>query len=594
MKTFLTYQASDGMEFSSDTTVNFPGLKIIGRMSGKIALLFFTLMLLAFSGLNAATVTSTGTGGTWATPGTWVGGLVPVASDNVVIAGPVTVGAMISQTGSITIHNGATLTVTVGFTVGTITIDLGGTLSSSGIMFLTGNLINSGTFSSSGDIWINGAGSQSIGGFTTTGTTSVQKQAGDVATLTGNVFGAGLSLGGGTLNLGSSLIHTFTGDINVFAGILDCGSSILNANSATAIALKLSGGTFTRGTGTINMGASGNQSIVGIFSFYNLSFSGSGTKTIPGALSITGTFSIVGTAVADLGSFTSSAQFLNLGGAGKIAGTWGGISSSAANKNGTWFNNATGIVSVLASSSCSGAGVWTGGVNSDWNTFGNWCNGILPNNLTDVVITAVPNQPVIGNATLAMCRNLTINSGTNLTFSGLNPTLTVYGNIVNNGILNHIATGTVILNGAAQSISGNAIGFNNLTVSVSGVKTLTTVPTVYGILSMESTGNFSVAPNYGLTATLQYNTSTARIAGVEWSNPFVAGGGIVIKNTGVITTPPSPGIQIGDGTTSVPLTINSGATLTTNSQLNLFGDFLNSGTLTNGSTPILFSGPFTQ
>ena len=595
MKTFLTYQASDGMEFSSDTTVNFPGLKIIGRMSGKIALLFFALMLLAFSSLNAATVTSTGTGGAWATPGTWVGGLVPVASDNVVIAGPVTVGAMISQTGSITIHNGATLTVTVGVTVGTITIDLGGTLSSSGIIFLTGNLINSGTFSSSGDIWINGVGSQSIGGFTTTGTTSVQKQAGDVATLTGNVFGAGLSIGGGTLNLGSSLIHTFTGDINVFAGILDCGSSILNANSATAIALKLSGGTFTRGTGTINMGASGNQSIVGIFSFYNLSFSGSGTKTIPGALSITGTFSIVGTAVADLGSFTSSAQFLNLGGAGKIAGTWGGISSSAANKNGTWFNNATGIVSVLASSSCSGAGVWTGGVNSDWNTIGNWCNGTLPNNLTDVVITAVPNQPVIGNATLAMCRNLTINSGTNLTFSGLNPTLTVSGNIVNNGILNHIATGTVILNGAAQSISGNAIGFNNLTVSGSGVKTLTTVPTVYGTLSMESTGSLSVAPNYGPTATLQYNTSTARNAGVEWSNPFVAGGGIVIKNTGAITTPaPGPGIQIGDGTTSVPLTINTGATLVTSFPLNLFGDFLNSGTLTNGSTPILFSGPFTQ
>ena len=131
-------------------------------MSGKIALLFFTLMLLAFSGLNAATVTSTGTGGTWATPGTWVGGLVPVASDNVVIAGPVTVGAMISQTGSITIYSGATLTVTVGVTVGTITINMGGTLSSTGIMLLHGNLINSGTFSSSGDIWINGAGSQSI------------------------------------------------------------------------------------------------------------------------------------------------------------------------------------------------------------------------------------------------------------------------------------------------------------------------------------------------------------------------------------------------------------------------------------------------
>ena len=104
MKTFLTHQMEGGMGIPFKTTFEFTKLNIIGDFSRKKVVLIFSLMLLAYSGLNAAIVTSTGTGGVWATPGTWVGGLVPVASDNVVIAGPVTVGAMISQTGSITIH----------------------------------------------------------------------------------------------------------------------------------------------------------------------------------------------------------------------------------------------------------------------------------------------------------------------------------------------------------------------------------------------------------------------------------------------------------------------------------------------------------
>ncbi|HRX52284.1 MAG TPA: T9SS type A sorting domain-containing protein [Candidatus Krumholzibacteria bacterium] len=46
--------------------------------------------LLAPSLLCAATITSTSAGGSWSAPGTWVGGVVPSASDDVILAGPVT------------------------------------------------------------------------------------------------------------------------------------------------------------------------------------------------------------------------------------------------------------------------------------------------------------------------------------------------------------------------------------------------------------------------------------------------------------------------------------------------------------------------
>jgi autotransporter-associated beta strand protein len=119
------------------------------------------------------------------------------------------------------------------------------------------------------------------------------------------------------------------------------------------------------------------------------------------------------------------------------------------------------------------------------------------------------------------------------------------------------------------------------------VKT-TTGATVNGILSMEGTATVSAAPTYGAAATLQYNTATARTAGAEWITPFIATGGIIIKNTGAITTPGA--VQIGNNT-SVPLNINNGATLTPGANLlTLHGDFINAGTLTSGSGGVTIAG----
>jgi hypothetical protein len=144
------------------------------------------------------------------------------------------------------------------------------------------------------------------------------------------------------------------------------------------------------------------------------------------------------------------------------------------------------------------------------------------------------------------------------------------------------ATGTVIFNGTAAQPAGGYI-FNNLTLSGSGAKN-TSGATVNGVLSMEGTATASAAPTYGGSATLKYNTATARTNGPEWGpTPFPGTGGVIIANIGAITL-------IGDRVLGLaaPLTINSGATLVTaNFQLTFGGNFVNAGTFTAGSSSIV-------
>ena len=145
---------------------------------------------------------------------------------------------------------------------------------------------------------------------------------------------------------------------------------------------------------------------------------------------------------------------------------------------------------------------------------------------------------------------------------------------------------TVNYNGAAQTV-GN-FTYNNLTLSGSGLKTTTGV-TVNAILSMEGTATASNAPTYGSGATLQYNTPASRVAGPEWTTSFVATGGVIIANAGTITLNEAKVFNA-----SVPLTINSGATLNTdisnNYALTFGGNFVNGGTLNANASLITISG----
>ena len=347
-------------------------------------------------------------------------------------------------------------------------------------------------------------------------------------------------------------------------------------------------GTFTKSGSTINFNGA-TQSIGGTTApnFFNLTFTGSGTKTLGGASTISGAFVIGSGVIADLGTFTSSANTLTVGGYPTTNGTWGGTTSSATHINTTYFAAKTGILNVTTATSGCVSGRWTGAENRVWNNPNNWCDLSVPTASTNVVIPSVTNLPEIGAA--AVCNNLTINTSASLTITGTNA-LTISGNLSNSGSFTANSS-TVILNGTAQTLSGNAITFNNLTVSNSGVKTLTAIPTISGTLSMEGTATVSAAPTYGGSATLQYNTATLRTTGVEWVTPFAGTGGVIIANTGVITV----GTAAKVFNLSVPLTINSGASLNSgNFQLTFGGNFVNNGTFTAGSSPVVITNTATQ
>lgn len=168
-------------------------------------------------------------------------------------------------------------------------------------------------------------------------------------------------------------------------------------------------------------------------------------------------------------------------------------------------------------------------------------------------------------------------------------TLNVSGALMATGSLTATAAvNTVNYTGAAQT--GKVTTYNNLTLSGSGAKTFATTPTVNGILSMEGTATVTVTGagvvTYGANATLQYNTANPRtVSSEEWLPTFTASGGVIITNTGTITLNAAKIFNA-----SVPLTINSGASLATNNlQVTFGGDFVNGGTFTAGSSPIVIA-----
>jgi hypothetical protein len=139
--------------------------------------------------------------------------------------------------------------------------------------------------------------------------------------------------------------------------------------------------------------------------------------------------------------------------------------------------------------------------------------------------------------------------------------------------------------GTSQTLRGTT--YNNLILSGSGTKTTTSV-TVNGILEMQGTATVSATPAYGLAATLKYNTSTDRTAGLEWTATFAGSGGVIISNTGVITL---NGNKVLDNTS---LTIEDGATLNTSSsnnyELSIGGLFTNDGVFSANGSLITVAG----
>ncbi|WP_456315616.1 MBG domain-containing protein, partial [Pseudomonas shirazensis] len=278
---------------------------------------------------------------------------------------------------------------------------------------------------------------------------------------------------------------------------------------------------------------------------------------------------------------------------------------------------------------------WTGATSTAWNVDTNWSPEGRPTAGDNVLITSAANQPVISiagaacailelsNSTAGSLVVLTVSGGSfspasiimnstggtsacslsidtgkvtvtgNVTMNGTpvqnNVTFTGEGNlliggVMTGGILNAgtpaSGKGTVAYNGTGTRAVG-AYTYNNLTISGSGVRTITPSVIVNGVLAMAGTATASAAPTYGANASLQYNSASSLTVGPEWITPFIANGGVQISSvTGTSTVTLNNngvGKKFNDG---VSLVIDEEASLiATNTDLYFGGDFVNN----NGS-----------
>jgi hypothetical protein len=258
----------------------------------------------------------------------------------------------------------------------------------------TANTVGGDFIQTGGTVWLANTGATSLtvgGNFSLSGGNFNLSYGAGVGTLNvaGNFTHTGgtiteSSTGSGAIVLNGSSMQTYTSGgavTNTINFTVSDGAYLQMAEENTLIS---GGGTFTLAsgaalgitslTGITSSGATGNIQVTGTRTFdsganyiyngtsaqntgnglpatvSNLTFDNSGgAVTFDSETEITNNFTIFSGSVANLGTFTHSSGDLKLGGQGTVSGSWGHSSSSAINKNNTYFAATTGIVNVTNS-----------------------------------------------------------------------------------------------------------------------------------------------------------------------------------------------------------------------------------------------------
>ena len=341
------------------------------------------------------------------------------------------------------------------------TFDFNNGSSSSAIAYLNvaGNFYFSGgaiTESSSGRGSVVFNGSSQIQTFTSGGTLS--------NTIDFTVeSGAYLQMGtGSSPSYISGSNGTFTLSSGATLGITDFYGITASTTGSSGGNIRVTGTrNFDTGANYIYNGSTNQNTGNGLpLTVNSLIFNNSSGIVIFGAARTINSFSITAGSKARLGTFTHLTSSLSLGGVGQPSGTYGHSSSPAANKNDTYFDAATGIVSNQPPT-----GTWIGASSTDWNTASNWIGGV-PTSGTNAIIPSGPiYQPIVLNTPVAVCNSLTIESGASLTINA-GQALTAQGNINNSGTLNLNSSETAIASLIFDSYTDN--GTENIQLYLTG------------------------------------------------------------------------------------------------------------------------------
>lgn len=278
-----------------------------------------------------------------------------------------------------------------------------------------------------------------------------------------------------------------------------CAGVTVNSGSIFSIGIRTltvagninNSGTITLTTGTITQSANGDLTNSGTITFA----SGTSALTLRGSLINTGTLTLVNRPVTFTGSNTAASTV-----DGFI--TTGLVSTTRAAGTITFNGN------------INGAGFTMNGTGGSLNL------GVGLNHTFTGAVTLTRGTLYGGSSN--------VNANQNATTAWARATAAIFTP----------QTGTITLGGTgAQSIGGtSATTFNNLTLAGAGLKTLTRVPTVNGILSMEGTATISAAATLGASSTIQYKGTSSKTIGVEFPNTFAGTGGVIIDQGAFVIT----------------------------------------------------------
>lgn len=483
-------------------------------------------------------------------------------------------GVQINNTGAITLNAAKIFNLNV-----PLTINAGATLITSNFaLTFNGNFINNGTLTAgSSAITIAGTATQSIGNITTTGAISLTKTA-NTATFNSNISAGSLVLNGsgGTLSLGSGgYSHSFT-TVTFTAGTLSGG------NSTTSISSNLTksvGSTFTPETSTINF--SGTNQTIALEIYYNLIFSGSGSKTISiSSIAVTNDLTTKASAI-----FTSP-SVLNVTGSVKVEDNSKLIVPYNLDVTGN-LTVGNGSAATFEISTATGGKTISGNFTI--------ASGATYNNTADENLSIGGNFIINGSATFGLGQyqltgsSYTISSSSpvsipNLNISGFyynNTNLTITGSLIGTGTLENMTNATLNLSTNTISISNLNVSNNNNTVvySLSGAQTV--YATKYYHLTLSGSGVKTIPTsistilgNFGISGS---NTSTNFLKGViikgnvtvSSSNTFLAGnyshyisGNITLESGGIADWTNSTlildgGVQNYTDANTVPYSLNN-------------------------------------
>lgn len=450
------------------------------------------LLLCTIFYANAATITSTTIGGNWNDGTTWVGGIVPRSTDDVVIAANATVIMDVANTSSgilsLTVSSGSILQT--GSTAGNIRF------------YIKGNIVNNGTI----NFWLN---SSQGSGLTLTGNSTWSG--------TGSWNLAQIFIGNFALEFGSDISASINRTISV-------GTGSLNA------ANKRNGFTFTfSGPENITLASSSanifyGNIIVDKSSSAYVQFQSIGTATSYNNINILGNIAVNYGNELKVGNYNLLDIKNNLSGSGKITGSTSSDIQISGSGNAILFNSGGSGFRNFTVTRPNGATIDSTIAINQTLSLQNQCKLYLPagksanGNQTFTVGQSASAGTITGDGYLAQQPTTNAYQFTDLTLNGTAPVVNLRfsqingENVVHNLLINKASGSVNLLDGGLLQVR-NTCTLTNGTFNIgSGTLKLT------GTISMNAGGNLTGSATANLivgndiassNATLYFNQTDA-------------------------------------------------------------------------------------